>query len=273
MADMLEGKYEPALENYEQALKLVGDNPAPYFLGKIYANMAGSCWFLKRPQEGIRNLEKSISYYERTEHKANATDGYNNLGINLILVGDWKRAQTALDKSLALASEVHHDSPKLSMPLDSLGELRLLRGDLTAQSYLERAVASPRARAQVVCGTGPAHMGRCRLAMTDATRAREHAAGAYLRRSDCWSPGYLRIAPPFAEANLMCGDLEECSVELEKVAEQTTTPSPTGFAGEAQRLHGLLAMAKRPDSGRAAFQPQRHDLRYSRRPLQGRARA
>src|SRR5215213_295912 len=76
LSDMLEGNYEAALDNYEQALKLVGDYPAPYLLAKIYNNMAGACWFLKRPQEGIRNLEKSISYYERTEHKANATDGY-----------------------------------------------------------------------------------------------------------------------------------------------------------------------------------------------------
>src|SRR5215210_3904790 len=107
MADMLEGNYEAALDNYEQTLNLVGDYPAPYLLAKIYNNMAGACWFLKRPQEGIRNLEKSINYYERTEHKANATDGYNNLGINFILTGDWKRAQAALERALQLASEIN----------------------------------------------------------------------------------------------------------------------------------------------------------------------
>src|SRR5215210_616485 len=247
LADMLEGNYEAALENNEQALKLVGDNTAPYFLGKIYANMAGSCWFLKRPQEGIRNLEKSISYYERTEHKANATDGYNNLGINLILVGDWKRAQTALDKSLALASEVHQNSPKLSMPLDSLGELHMLRGDLlTAQSYLERAVAvATEHNHKWYAGQAMRTMGRCRLAMNDALGAREHGRQALGlaeaigdRQAICESRLLL------AEADLMCGDLEECAVELEKVAEQTTdSVTDLGFAGEAQRLHGLLAMA------------------------------
>ena len=96
LADTFEGHYEAGLENFEQALKLVGDHPAPYLLGKIYSNMAGACWFLKRPQEGIRYLEKAIGYYERTEHKASAALGYNNLGINLILVGEWDRAQAVL---------------------------------------------------------------------------------------------------------------------------------------------------------------------------------
>ena len=57
LAELFEGRYEPALENFEQALKLVGDNPAPYLLGKIHTNMAGAFWFLKRTQEGIRCLE------------------------------------------------------------------------------------------------------------------------------------------------------------------------------------------------------------------------
>ena len=65
-------------------------------LGRTYANMAGACWFLKRPQEGIDYLKKAITYYERTDHKTNAADGYNNLGINLVLIGQWDRAQEAL---------------------------------------------------------------------------------------------------------------------------------------------------------------------------------
>ena len=105
MAQVQEGDHEAALENLQQALKLTGDHPASYMLGKIYANMAGACWFLKRPQEGIRYLEKAIAYYERTDHKTNAADGYNNLGINLILIGQWGRAQEALQRALSLASE------------------------------------------------------------------------------------------------------------------------------------------------------------------------
>ena len=142
LAQMYEGDYEAALENLQQALKLTGDNPASYTLGKIYANMAGICWFLKRPQEGIRYLEKAIGYYERTDHKASAANGYNNLGINLILMGQWGRAQEALQRALSLATEADERAEKVPMILDSLGELLMLRGELDeARDYLLRAVA------------------------------------------------------------------------------------------------------------------------------------
>src|ERR1044071_953770 len=61
VADLQEGDYESALENFEQSLKLIGDRPAAYALGKAYSNMAGCCWFLKRPQEGIDPLQKDIT--------------------------------------------------------------------------------------------------------------------------------------------------------------------------------------------------------------------
>jgi len=99
VADIQEGNYEAGLENLSQALKLIGDRPAAYVLGRTYANMAGACWFLKRPQEGIDYLKQAITYYERTDHKTNAADGYNNLGINLILIGQWDRAQEALERA------------------------------------------------------------------------------------------------------------------------------------------------------------------------------
>ncbi|HEY1403401.1 MAG TPA: tetratricopeptide repeat protein, partial [Pyrinomonadaceae bacterium] len=143
LESVFEGAYEQSLEYYEQALKLVGDHPAPFMLGKIYATMAGACWFLKRPQDGIRYLEKAIDYYERTDQKINAIDGYNNLGINLILVGDWARAQQMLERALELASEVDEQAvkAKVAMILDSLGELQMLRGNLLkAQDHLQRAV-------------------------------------------------------------------------------------------------------------------------------------
>src|SRR6202040_1331352 len=47
LADVHEGNYESTLENFEQALKLIGDRPASFVLGRIYSNMAGACWYLK----------------------------------------------------------------------------------------------------------------------------------------------------------------------------------------------------------------------------------
>src|SRR5918997_389108 len=180
VADLHEGNYEAGLENFEQALKLIGDRPASYVLGKIYANMAGVCWFLKRPEEGIDYLKKAITYYERTDHKTNAADGYNNLGINLILTGQWDRAQEALERAFSLAKEVDERGAKVPMILDSLGELHMLRGDLDrAKDYLGRAVglATENGNKWYAAQTLRT-LGRCNLATADPDKALAKATEA-----------------------------------------------------------------------------------------------
>ena len=48
-----------------------------------------------------------------------------------------------------------------------------------------------------------------------------------------------------AEAHLRNGEIEECSAQLEKVTEETTeSTTDLGFAGESQRLLGMLAMVQ-----------------------------
>lgn len=247
LADLQEGHYETSLENFEQSLQLVGEHPAPYLQGRTYANMAGACWFLKRPQEGIRHLEKAISYYERTEHKANAVLGYNNLGINLMLVGEWDRAQDALERALALASEIDKHGAKVPTILDSLGELRTLRGDLVeAQELLERAVALATENGNKwYAGQALRTLGRCLLQMDDGVRALASGQQA-LDYAEQIGDRHAVIESHLllAEANLACGNTAECAVELHRIAEAVTdSATDMGFAGEAQRLHGLLAVA------------------------------
>src|ERR1043166_6064604 len=255
VADIQEGNYEAGLENLEQALKLIGDHPAAYVLGRTYANMAGACWFLKRPQEGIDYLKKAMTYYERTDHKTNAADGYNNLGINLILIGQWDRAQEALERAFALATEVDERGAKVPMILDSLGELHMLRGDLDqAKDYLSRAVALATENGNKWYeGQALRTLARCYLAVADPSsalgKAREALALAEAigdRQAICES----RLIA--AEAHLQTRDLDECSRDLQFVAEQTTdSATDLGFTGEAHRLNGMLDMARR-DAASAA---------------------
>ncbi len=247
-ADVHEGFHEQALENFDQAIKLAGDHPASFMLGKIYANMAGACWFLKRPQEGIRYLEKAIGYYERTDHKNNAADGYNNLGINLVLMGQWDRAQEALERALSIATDIEDTGRALPMILDSLGELCTLRGDLDeAHSYLQRAVALATERGnRWYQGQTQRTLGRCYLAMkrsaealATAKKALELAELIGDRQAICES----RLL--FAEASLECGENDESAANLQSLAQLITdTPTDLLLAGEAQRLHGLLEMAQ-----------------------------
>ena len=248
LAELFEGKYETALEDLEQALKLVGENSAPYLLGKIHTNMAGALWFLKRTQEAIRCLEKAIGYYERTEHKANAADGYNNLGMNLILVGDWPRAQQALDRALDLASEIDEQGAKVPMVLDSIGQLHILRGELSeAQSLLRRAVSLATDHGnkwyarQALCT-----LGHCYLAMDDAQRALDYGNEALElaeaigdRQAICESQLLL------AEAYLHSQRTDKASEIVSRVADETAgSTASIGIVGEVERLKGTISIAE-----------------------------
>ncbi len=255
VADIHEGNYESGLENLEQALKLIGDRPAAHLLGRTYANMAGACWFLKRPQEGIDHLKKAITYYERTDHKTNAADGYNNLGINLILIGQWDRAQEALERALSLAKEVDERGAKVPMILDSLGELHMLRGDLdTAKEYLTQAVALANENGNKwYAAQALRTLGRCCVAREDPATALENAKEALAlaeqigdRQAICES----RLIA--AEAHLQSGEFDECAAELQRVNEATTdSATDLNFTGESHRLGGMLNMAQ-GDAGAAA---------------------
>jgi len=248
VADIQEGHYEAGLENLAQALKLIGDRPAAYVLGRTYANMAGACWFLKRPQEGIDYLKQAITYYERTDHKTNAADGYNNLGINLILIGQWDRAQEALERALTLATEVDERGAKVPMILDSLGELHMLRGNLDdAQDYLLRAVSLATENGNKwYAGQALRTLGRCYLAVADPAKALTKAGEALTlaeaigdRQAICES----RLIA--AEAHLLSRGHDECERELQVVSAETTdSATDLGFTGEAHRLYGMLNMAR-----------------------------
>ncbi|HZB43988.1 MAG TPA: tetratricopeptide repeat protein, partial [Pyrinomonadaceae bacterium] len=243
-----EGDSEDGLENFEQAAKIVGERPAPYLLGRIYNNMAAALWFLKRPHDGVRALEKAVSFYEGTEHKANAAIGYNNLGINLTLIGEWARAEACLERALELALQLQQDKSPPAMIYDSFGELRMQQGRMDeARDYLERAVALSTedgnkwyAR-QALCT-----LGRCRLALGETELALEAGRGALAlaekigdRQALCESKLLL------AEAGLAAGDAEGCEALLREVTEDTSeTTTDIALTGELQRLSGLLALAR-----------------------------
>lgn len=254
-ADNFEGAYEASLENYELALKLIGDRQASFTLGRIYANMAGACWFLKRPQEGIRYLEKAISYYERTDQKGNAANGYNNLGINLILIGQWERAHEALDKALTLASEVDERGAAVPMILDSLGELEMLRGNLDeSRSYLGRSVslAKENGNKWYAC-QALRTLGRCTLAMGDENSALAYGREALQLAEDIGDrQAICESRLILAEAQLSLGAVAECAAELQRVTEQASdSPTDLNFSGEAQRIYGKLAMVEGDPSAAA----------------------
>ncbi|MFL6331934.1 MAG: sigma 54-interacting transcriptional regulator [Pyrinomonadaceae bacterium] len=248
MADAHEGHWEKTLENFEQAIQLIGDRPAPFMLGKIYGNVAAAYWWLQRPHEGIRALEKSISYNERTEHKDNAATSYNNLGINLILIGEWDRAQSAYKRALELVMEMDEHHGHAAMVYDSMGELRMLRGDLEeAREYLDRAIVSGvKSGKKWYISQTLRTMTRCYIlqglgdeALEQGTRALEMTESMGDHRGICDSCTLL------AETRLLRGEIEESAQLLARVSEEAdATTSDLAIAGEVQRVQGLLALAR-----------------------------
>ena len=247
-ADVDEGQYKSSLENYDQALKLVGDHRATFLLGKIYSNMAGACWFLKKPQDGIKYLEKAIGYYERTDHKNNAARAYNNLGINLVLLGQWERAQEAMERALAMVIDFDERSDNVPMIMDSLGELCMLRGDLAeAWNYLKRAVAlaAENGNKWYECQILRT-LARCQIRMNaskDALATANQALELAERIGDRQAIYESQLL--LAEGSLQIGSLDACDATLQPVIEHTSDSAfDLPLAGEAQRLEGLLAMAR-----------------------------
>ncbi len=248
MADAHEGRWELTLEHFDQAVQLIGERPAPFMLGKIYSNAAAAYWWLQRPHEGIRALEKAIAYNERTEHKENAVSAYNNLGTNLILTGEWDRAQAAFKRALELAMEMDEHHGAACIVYDSLGELRMLRGDLAeTREYLERAVASGVTSGKKwYLSQAMRNLTRCYILLGLNLEALD-VGGRVLELAESIGDhrGICDACTLLAEARLLCGELDEGARLLARVTEEAdVTTGDLAISGESQRIYGLLALAR-----------------------------
>lgn len=235
----LEGNSEKSLEYFQLAIKIIGTRSAPFLLGKIYSDMSGAYWFLRRPQDGIACLEKSIEFFDRTEHKIQSIAAYNNLGINLMLLGEWSKAEGVIKRALELAIEVNH--VHIAGILDSLGELKLLRGEYTeAQELLEEGVrfADERKR-EWYSIQAMRNLARCLLAQGKIKEARRKAAETIAL---CEKIGEKQVSNMArlvsAECSLEERRFEECEKQL--LAIEDTDPTSDFFVlGQIQRLRGL----------------------------------
>src|SRR5215204_112004 len=248
MADAHEGQWEKTLENFEQAIQLIGERPAPFMLGKLYTNAAAAYWWLQRPHEGIRALEKAVAYNERTEHKDNAVNAYNNLGINLMLIGEWDRAQGALKRALELVMELDEHSGSAAVVFDSLGELRMLRGDLAeARDYLERAVETGvKSGKKWNLSQAMRTLTRCYILLGLTDKALDMGLQVLaLTESIGDHRGICDACTMLAETRLLRGETGESAQLLARVSgEAETTTTDLAISGELQRVQGLYALAR-----------------------------
>ncbi|REJ75399.1 MAG: hypothetical protein DWQ47_07940 [Acidobacteria bacterium] len=246
-----EGNSKEALENFQLAIKIIGEHSAPFLLGKLYSDMSGAYWFLRRPKKGIECLEKSIEFFSQTEHKVQTIAAYNNLGINLMLVGDWLRAEEMIQISLEIAIEVDH--PHISGILDSLGELKLLRNELDeAEELLKQGIKIADERNKRWYSIQAMRtLARCYLAKKDYKRAIRTAEETIEICSEMGETQFAAMARlVLAEAHLERDNHKKCGRELDTI-EEDEPESDLFVLGNAQRIRGLLA-EKKGDSKMAA---------------------
>jgi transcriptional regulator with GAF, ATPase, and Fis domain/tetratricopeptide (TPR) repeat protein len=237
-----EGNSERSLGYFELGIKMIGEHSAPFMLGKLYTDMSGAYWFLRRPHDGIACLEKSIEFFDQTEHLLNSVIAYNNLGINLMLIGEWPKAQEVIERALSLATKQNH--VHIAGILDSLGELKILRGELEdAEELLERAVAFARERKRDWYAVqSMRNLSRCYLAQE---RFAEAAAMARQTIEQCGRIGDKHYAIMaglvLAESSLRMGHIAECESALQAV-EEADPSSDFYVLGNIQRIRGLTAL-------------------------------
>ncbi len=236
-----EGSSEKSLEFFDLAIKIIGDRAAPFLLGKIYSDMSGAFWFLRRPQDGIACLEKSIEFFEQTEHKIQATAAHNNLGLHLVIIGEWSRAETAYNRALELATEADH--VHVAGILDSLGELKILRGELPeAQEMLERSIRLARERKKewyVIQSLR--NLARCFLLQDKLAQAKEAARETIKICRDINERQIADMAKlVLAETFLRENKFAECEAELAAI-EETGQLTDFFVLGNIQRIRGLAA--------------------------------
>ena len=237
-----EGSSEKAIQYFELGIKIIGNNLAPFMLGKLYTDMSGAYWFLRRPQDGIECLEKSIRFFDQTEHVLNTVIAYNNLGINLMLIGEWQKAEEIITRALDLAERQEHSHA--AGILDSLGELKILRGELSdAEDLLTRAIdrAKKDKRAWYEIQS-LRNLARCYLAQGKYSRAIEKAEETIAYSKKLGDSHFANMAGlVLAESRLRQGGVEECEEALRAI-EEGDAASDFYVLGHIQRIRGLAAL-------------------------------
>ena len=237
-----EGNSEKSLENFELGIKIIGSNSAPFMLGKLYTDMSGAYWFLRRPLDGIACLEKSIKFFDQTEHALNTVIAYNNLGMHLVLIGEWNKAEDMMRRALEIA--LREDHVHAAGIYDSLGELNILGGNLDeAEKYLDMALDFAKRRKHQWYTVQPMrNLARCYLAQGLIKKAIAQARETIGFSSEIGDKHYANMAGlVLAESYVVQGGVEECENSLHAIEE--SDPSSDFFVlGNIQRIRGLAAL-------------------------------
>ena len=237
-----EGNSEKAIESFQLGIKIIGSNSAPFMLGKLYTDMSGAYWFLRKPNDGIECLEKSIEFFNQTEHALNMLIAYNNLGINLTLLGEWQRAEEMIRRALELG--LRENYIHVAGIYDSLAELYILRGEIDeAEELLQKAVTIAEERdSRWYKLQAMRNIARCHLLKGETPLAIATAEATIEQAHEAGDKHYANMAGiVLAEGLMIEGDPEESENALREI--ESNDPRSDYFVlGNIQRIRGLLAL-------------------------------
>jgi hydrogenase-4 transcriptional activator len=243
-----EGNSQKAIELLQQALKIIGDRPAPFLLGRIHSDLSAAYSAVPRPEDGIDSLKKAIVLFEKIQQKFHLAIAYNNLGANLLLSGNWKKAEEVLNKAVDLALEINH--AHLAAIVCSVGELNLVRGDLTEAEKLftqALALAEEKKREWYIIQISY-NLARCFLAQNRTSDAIKKAEET-IKRSRQISENHYKILTQLVLAESYfrqkkARETEEILYEIEE------NEGSTDFfvQGSVARLRGLIETEKKDET-------------------------
>lgn len=238
-----EGNSEKSIESFKLGIQIIGENSAPFMLGKLYTDMSGAYIFLRKPQDGIQCLEKSIEFFEQTEHALNTVIAFNNLGMHLMQIGEWEKAEAMIDRALAIG--IKENYVHVAGIYDSLGELKLLRGELDeAERFLEQATEFAKDHNHSWYSVqAMRNLARLHLAQGKFEKAIEKARETIDFAGEIGGKHYANMAGlVLAESYLRQGGSEECEDAIRAI--EDNDPSADFFVlGHIQRIRGLAALA------------------------------
>jgi DNA-binding NtrC family response regulator/tetratricopeptide (TPR) repeat protein len=239
-----EGEMGAARENFEQAIKIVGERRAPLLLGSIYTSLSNLILLQEHRQatEGVETLEKAIQYLNEAKNDRLLAYAYSNLGFVLTNIGEWERAQEALHYAIEVGERLDNRAVQ-GTALDTLGELLMLQGRLPeAEHTLERSLYHLQAvnftygEVQAVQTQGRCFLAQGQYEKAAATFARQLALAERIedRRSQHSAQLYL------AQTQVETHHLTAAQTLLDQVAEQIDASANVSLLGHFRAVNGML---------------------------------
>ena len=239
-----EGEMSAARENFEQAIKIIGDRRAPLLLGSIYTSLSNLILLQEHRQatEGVETLEKAIYYLNEAKNDRLLAYAYSNLGFVLTNIGEWERAKQALHYAIEVGDRLENRAVQ-GTALDTLGELMMLQGNLSeAQRLLERSLYHLQAvnftygEVQALQTQGRCYLASKQYQQAAETFARQLALAKRIEDKRSHHSAQLYLAQTQVEVR----NLAAAQALLDEAAEEIDSSSNISLLGHFRAVNGQL---------------------------------